>query len=426
LFRYRRPYRALASLLLVGYLAIAAAYVLVAGWVTASGHLQATGHWHGSFSEASLPRINDVIIFTFFLVCGASVGSFLNVVVWRMPQGLSVNGHSFCPRCRTTLRPRDNVPVFGWLWLGGRCRDCRLPISSRYPIVEAAVGLTFACVGFVELNNWNLPDRSHSFGWSMVAPMVSGGQLATTLFHLVGLAIAWAMGLIRYDGHRIPGRLVGFSAVWLVGGLLVFPSLAIVPWQFIRPTPWPPQDWLLAGHVALDPAIFVQAGVRILTAFVAAGFFARVLAKAFCPRADLKLDPLGDQTSRLVDLVILIAVVALLVGWQATSGVLIASSLLARFLRQTAVGRVSKTQSFSAMGQFALSMPIVLTLQIVFWRALAESQWWPSEQASRPVLLGFSLGTLLIPLWLRDAPDFASTPEKPQLDSESEGSELPQ
>jgi leader peptidase (prepilin peptidase)/N-methyltransferase len=106
--------------------------------------------------------------------------------------------------------------------------------------------------------------------------------------------------------------------------------------------------------------------------------------------------------------------------------VLIASSLLARFLRQTAVGRVSKTQSFSAMGQFALSMPIVLTLQIVFWRALAESQWWPSEQASRPVLLGFSLGTLLIPLWLRDAPDFASTPEKPQLDSESEGSELPQ
>ncbi len=423
MFRYRRPYRALAVLLFVGYLAIAATYALIAGWAMASGHLQATGHWHGSFSETLLPRLNDVIVFTFFLVCGASVGSFLNVVVWRMPQGLGVNGHSFCPRCRTTLRPRDNLPVFGWLWLGGRCRDCRLPISSRYPIVEAAVGLTYACVGFVELNNWNLPDRSHAFGWSMVAPPVSGSQLATTIFHLVGLAIAWAMGLIRYDGHRIPMRLVTFSAIWLVGGLLVFPSLAIVPWQFVRPTPWPPQDWLLAGNVALDPAIFVQVSVRILTALVAAGFFARVLARAFCPRADLKLDPLGDQTARLVDLAILIAVVALLVGWQATSGVLIVGSLMARTWQRSSVAQVSEGQSISAMGRFALSMPIVLTLQIVFWRPLAESQWWPSEQASRSVLLGFSLGTLLIPWWLRDASDFASTPEKPQLDSESERSQ---
>ncbi|MCF0234961.1 MAG: prepilin peptidase, partial [Thermoguttaceae bacterium] len=68
---------------------------------------------------------------------GAAVGSFLNVVIWRVPEGMSlVTPPSHCPKCGARIRWYDNVPIFGWILLGGKCRDCRAPISARYPGVE--------------------------------------------------------------------------------------------------------------------------------------------------------------------------------------------------------------------------------------------------------------------------------------------------
>jgi leader peptidase (prepilin peptidase)/N-methyltransferase len=79
------------------------------------------------------------------LVLGLAVGSFLNVVVWRVPQGLSVvRPPSACPACGAPVRPRDNVPVVSWLLLRGSCRDCGVAISPRYPLVELGTGLLFA------------------------------------------------------------------------------------------------------------------------------------------------------------------------------------------------------------------------------------------------------------------------------------------
>jgi leader peptidase (prepilin peptidase) / N-methyltransferase len=82
------------------------------------------------------------ILFVFAL--GACVGSFLNVVVWRLPRGESLSHPpSHCPKCNARLWWRDNLPIIGWLKLRGRCRFCRAPISPRYPIVEAFTGLLF-------------------------------------------------------------------------------------------------------------------------------------------------------------------------------------------------------------------------------------------------------------------------------------------
>ena len=91
---------------------------------------------------------------------GSCVGSFLNVVAYRMPLGLSVVWKpSFCPRCKHPIRMRDNVPVLGWLVLRGRCRDCGEPISPRYAIVEFVMGLVFFVLAYVELftGGANLP-----------------------------------------------------------------------------------------------------------------------------------------------------------------------------------------------------------------------------------------------------------------------------
>ena len=77
----------------------------------------------------------------FVFAYGACLGSLTNVIVYRMPRGLSiVSPPSRCPKCDTRLSWRDNIPVFGWLLLRGKCRYCKNPISVEYPVVEAAMG----------------------------------------------------------------------------------------------------------------------------------------------------------------------------------------------------------------------------------------------------------------------------------------------
>jgi leader peptidase (prepilin peptidase)/N-methyltransferase len=75
---------------------------------------------------------------------GLSLGSFLNVVIARVPKGESVvRPRSRCPRCGTTIAPRDNIPLLSWLLLRGRCRACHEPISVRYPLVETGTAAAF-------------------------------------------------------------------------------------------------------------------------------------------------------------------------------------------------------------------------------------------------------------------------------------------
>ena len=115
---------------------------------------------------------------------GLAIGSFLNVVVWRVPRGESVvSPPSACPGCETPIRPRDNVPVAGWLLLKGRCRDCDVKISPRYPIVEATTGVLFVIMAL-------------RFGLDPVLP-------AYLYLAAVGLALA----LIDLDCKRLPDAL---------------------------------------------------------------------------------------------------------------------------------------------------------------------------------------------------------------------------
>lgn len=83
---------------------------------------------------------------------GGCIGSFLNVVAYRMPLGISVVWKpSYCPKCNHPIRARHNVPVLGWLMLRGKCRDCGLPISPRYAIVEFLMALAFFVLAYAVL-----------------------------------------------------------------------------------------------------------------------------------------------------------------------------------------------------------------------------------------------------------------------------------
>jgi leader peptidase (prepilin peptidase)/N-methyltransferase len=91
-------------------------------------------------------------------VLGLVIGSFLNVVIWRVPRNESVvRPPSHCPSCDTPIAPRDNIPVVSWLILRGHCRRCGAHISFRYPFIELLTGMLFAGVGIVFFDSWALP-----------------------------------------------------------------------------------------------------------------------------------------------------------------------------------------------------------------------------------------------------------------------------
>lgn len=93
----------------------------------------------------------------FLGLMGALIGSFLNVVIHRVPLKLSIaSPPSACPNCQQRVRPYDNIPIVSWLLLRGKCRDCGAKISARYPAVEAATAALFALTGLVVTNPWAL------------------------------------------------------------------------------------------------------------------------------------------------------------------------------------------------------------------------------------------------------------------------------
>lgn len=138
---------------------------------------------------------------------GLAIGSFLNVVVWRVPRGESVvSPPSACPRCGQPIRPRDNLPVVGWLMLRGRCRDCAEPISRRYPLVELTCGLLFVVMAL-------------RFG-------LDGALPAYLYIAAVGLALA----MIDIDVQRLPDVLT-LPSYPVVLGLLGLATLGDATWH---------------------------------------------------------------------------------------------------------------------------------------------------------------------------------------------------
>jgi leader peptidase (prepilin peptidase)/N-methyltransferase len=100
--------------------------------------------WQIGKSGRGVAGLTVVIITVFFFLLGTIVGSFLNVCITRIPEDISiVTPGSRCPRCGTPIKPYDNVPVFAWLWLRGKCRACRASISVMYPLIEMATGSLF-------------------------------------------------------------------------------------------------------------------------------------------------------------------------------------------------------------------------------------------------------------------------------------------
>ncbi len=144
---------------------------------------------------------------------GLAIGSFLNVVAYRVPAGLSiVHPASACPGCGHTIRGRDNLPLVSWMLLGGRCRDCRTPISVRYPAIEALTAVAF--IGVALLFGGQIANASGTAELvGAVLQLLAFGYLA---------AISIVLSAIDLDVRRLPNAIVLPS--YLVAAALLVPA----------------------------------------------------------------------------------------------------------------------------------------------------------------------------------------------------------
>jgi prepilin signal peptidase PulO-like enzyme (type II secretory pathway) len=154
-------------------------------------------------------------------VFGLVIGSFLNVVVYRVPAGIPLTRESRCPRCDAPVRAWQNVPVLSWMLLRGRCATCRTAISARYPLVELATALAF--LGVV----WAATETVAVAG-------VDASSIAVLLAYLWLAAVSVALTLIDLDVQRLPNAIVLPSYAVAFGLFTIAASLGADPMGLMR------------------------------------------------------------------------------------------------------------------------------------------------------------------------------------------------
>ncbi len=187
-----------------------------------------------SFAEQVRVRSAEAFTAVWFFALGGTIGSFLNVVVYRLPRRQSlVLQRSHCPVCGGQIAGRDNLPILSYFLLGGRCRMCRAPIPLRYPLVELTIATLFLLLYFVQLisGGANLPVRepNHYRGVVWIIFYTKWDLVGLYLYHCYVFCVLFSWALIQGDGHRVPRRS---QLVALTIGIippLVWPHLLLVP-----------------------------------------------------------------------------------------------------------------------------------------------------------------------------------------------------
>ena len=165
------------------------------------------------------------LLMLWITVTGACIGSFLNVVIYRVPVGLSVvYPGSHCPRCTHPIRGYDNIPVVSWFLLRGKCRDCGLPISRRYPLVEVLVAVMFLAIFAVDVH------AECATAWigrdsGPVAPSTAEIWV-TFLLHAVLASTLFCAMMMEYDGQTIAKAVFVPVLALRITCLAIFPRIA--------------------------------------------------------------------------------------------------------------------------------------------------------------------------------------------------------
>lgn len=311
-----------------------------------------------SFAEAARLRMTELFTTVWFFAFGASVGSFLNVVVYRTPRRESlVMRRSACPKCGAKIAGKDNLPLIGWIRLHGKCRNCELPISARYPLVEGTTGCLFLLFFFAELlsGGLNLPIRhpNHYAGVVWIIFYTKWDLIGLYLFHCLLLSTLFSWSLIRYDGRRIPSRSIVTTLTMILVPVIVWPDLLLVPMQL--------PSGIEIGSDQLE---------AVLTAV--AGGLVGCIAGLFVDRL-IKLGKSPQEREFTMGL----SAVGIVLGWQAALSTM-AITLLIHLLAGSLAPALKSRWSLMA------SLLLATIIQLLSWRAqsLYLADWWPVVEVS--------------------------------------------
>ncbi len=229
--------------------------------------------------------IESLVLQCFAIALGACIGSFLNVVIYRVPAGLSIlHPPSRCPHCLRQLAPRDNIPIIGWFLIRGKCRYCHTPVSWRYPAIEAFTAFLF---------------------WSVAAYFGTSIPILTLCFYAAFLSWLLVLALIDVDTMTLPNSLTQSG---LVLGLIYQASLAISSGDRTN----------LAGHL-LNGVFGAVVGICLLD-------FIRIVGTV-C----LQKEAMGAGDPKLM------AMIGVWLGWQKVLLVMLISSGIGSFVGLAAI-----------------------------------------------------------------------------------------
>lgn len=248
----------------------------------------------------------DATVAVWFVAVGASIGSFLNVVAYRLPLGRYIGGHSGCPYCHSAIQGSDNVPVLAWIKLRGRCRNCRLPISIQYPLVEFAVALLFLLVFVTEFstNGANLPGtRGNIMGSGLMRVAVTSQLVLRIVTYCIALSGLIAAALIAVKSRIVPLKLYIWSIAPLVLATVIQPDVIVVRWRDAPPV----------GPVEMR----LDALATLICGAVAGVALARLLCPLLYKGFDRSLISSDSASTGARQFVGAMALAGMLFGWQA-------------------------------------------------------------------------------------------------------------
>ncbi|MFN3193581.1 MAG: prepilin peptidase [Aureliella sp.] len=302
---------------LLGLLALYIAVQTLIGSYTFARRDESRIEWGMAFVSSLL----DATVAAWFVCVGASIGSFINVIAYRLPLGKTLGGHSQCPFCDNLIDGRDNIPALSWIKLRGRCRDCRLPISAQYPIVEFAVALVFFVVYSSEFlfSGGNLPGvRGNSIGaGAMTRISVSAVLVARLITYVFALSALISAALIAVRNRSVPIGLYLWALVPYTIAILIQPSTVIIRWRTALPV----------GPVEAR----LDAFTSMLCGMAAGIALARLLAPLVYQNFDRSFFASDRQTTGARQFLGAMAVTGGILGWQAVvpfGWVLLVSAIL--------------------------------------------------------------------------------------------------
>lgn len=321
-------------------------------------------------------RSTEIMAAACFCALGATIGSFLNVVAYRLPRGESaVFKRSRCPQCGTQIESRDNVPIIGWLRLGGRCRACQAPISMRYPAVESITAALFLWLYFVELisGGANIPIRRTNYPgvvWIIFYP--KWDLIGLYVYHCFVASVLLLLALIGIDRQRVPTRARWFIAAALFIPPMIWPELLPVP-SFVVTARWLQAPWLKAGISCLAGGL-VGAGLGRLTT------------------RGIEASPTSTEPWCTGQFVSCLAVIGIAFGWQAA----IAVTLIALLLLLIVTG-VARWRRWSPPRP-TIVLLAAFVVHHSLWRLTIEYglTWWPSHETSLSGWAGVAVAYLAL------------------------------